>query len=130
MQIYYYTRTGRGKKIALELQEKYGYPINQITDDKKWDGALNYIKAGAMACQKKTVQASYKEPNKDQDIILLFPVWAGTFPPTVRSFLEKNSRENIIAIPSSLGTKFKDRDGFKDIYDLVGKEISAPDIEV
>lgn len=130
MQIYYYTRTGRSKEIAKELKEKYNLEINEITDDENWKGALNYIKAGAMSCKKQKIKAKYKKILEKEDIILIFPVWAGSFPPTIRTFIEENNRENIIAIPTSLGTKFKDRQGFKKVYDLIGKEIKAPEIDV
>ena len=61
----------------------------------------------------------------------MFPIWAGTFPPAVRSFLQTEGREQIIAIPTSLGSVLKDREGFLKIFDLVGKDISAPeDIEL
>lgn len=128
MQIYYYTRTGRSKKIASKLGEKYGLEINEITDDENWNGAINFLKGGAFACQKKETLAIYDKPNLEKQIILVFPIWAGSFPPAVRNFVENNS--NIIAVPTSLGTKLKEREKFVEIFDLVGKEISVPNLKL
>ncbi len=70
----------------------------------------------------------YTRTQRSEKIVLVFPVWAGTYPPAVRSFLQQNTGVDIVAIPSSLGTKLKDRDAFTAVIDLIGKEITAPDI--
>ena len=74
----------------------------------------------------KSWQLRYKKPDDNEELILVFPVWASTLPPAVRTFLEKEGRARVICIPTSLGSKLKDRDGFAKIIDLVGKKITAP----
>ena len=96
MQIYYFSRTGRSKKIAEELAGRFGVTARMIDDNREWGGKINYVKAGAM-------------------------------PPGVKTFTEEVGREKITAVVTSLGSTLKNRDGFKNVIDLVGKEISAPE---
>lgn len=126
MQIYYFTRTGRSKKIAEELAAQQGVTPRAITDEKNWSDSLGYLRAGFAGMRGKNLPAVYEKPNRGELIAVVFPIWAGGFPPAVRSFAEEVGRENIIAIPTSLGSTLKDREGFRKVMDLVGKEIAAP----
>ncbi|MDY4971708.1 MAG: flavodoxin [Lachnospiraceae bacterium] len=128
MQIYYFSRTGRSKAIADQIASRYHTTARKIDDHKNWNGKLNYMKAGAMALSGKTIPADYIEPDMDDKIVVVFPLWAGTMPPGVRTFAEKVGKEKITAVITSLGSTIKQRDGFKKIIDLVGTEITAPDV--
>ena len=119
--------THRSKKVAEELAERYGTKVQEIADDVNWQGAMGYLKAGYEAFQKETRPARYNKPTPDEELILVFPVWAGTFPPAVRSFLEREGRTKVICMPTSIGSKLKDRDGFVKVIDLVGKTIMTPE---
>lgn len=127
MQIYYFSRTGRSRDIAMQLAQRYHTQARRIDDHKNWDGKVNYMKAGAMALSGKGIPADYIKPDMSDDIVVVFPLWAGTMPPGVKTFVEAVGKENITAIITSLGSTMKQRDGFKKIIDLVGKEITAPD---
>lgn len=127
MQIYYFTRTNRSKDIAETLAERYGVTAQRINDGKNWAGAVGFIKAVFLSVSKKGLPVRYSEPAADEPIILVFPVWADTFPPAVKTFIEKVGRARITAIPTSLGSTIKDRAGFARVIDLVGKEISTPE---
>lgn len=127
MQIYYFSRTGRSKKIAEELANHFEVTARIIDDDMNWDGKINYMKAGAMAMSGKTLPVKYVKPDMTDDIIVVFPLWAGAMPPGVKTFAEEVGQEKITAIVTSLGSTLKERDGFKKVIDLVGKEISAPE---
>lgn len=128
MQIYYFSRTGRSKKIAEELAGRMCLIAEKIEDHRNWDGKINYMKAGAMAMSGKTIAIDYKKPNEaDSDICVVFPLWAGTMPPAVKTFVEEVGKEKITAIVTSLGSTLNQRDGFKKVVDLVGKEISLPE---
>ncbi len=126
MTIYYYTRTGRSKHIAEQLGNLHGLSVYGIEDKENWSGALNFLKAGAKSSRKETIQGEYR-PQMGKKI-LVFPVWAGGFPPTVRDFINREGAENILLVPTSLGSKLKERSGFLAVVDLVGKEIIAPDL--
>lgn len=127
MQVYYFTRTGRSKKIAEELAVRHGVQAWKIDDGKSWAGASGYLKAGYMSTSKKNLPATYQKPDGDEQIICVFPVWAGTFPPAVKTFIDEIGRERVIAVPTSLGSTMKDRQGFIKVIDLVGKSIAAPE---
>ena len=127
MQVYYFTRTGRSKKVAEELAERYETKAQEIADDVNWQGAMGYLKAGYEAFRKEARPARYNKPTADEELILVFPVWAGTFPPAVRSFLEMEGRAKVICMPTSIGSKLNDRDGFVKVIDLVGKTITTPE---
>ena len=127
MQIYYFTRTNRSKNIAEALAAHHGVTARRIDDSKSWAGAAGYIRAGFLSMRKKGLPARYLEPAADEPIILVFPVWAGTFPPAVKTFIDAVGRGRITAVPTSLGSTIKDRAGFSKVIDLVGKEIFAPE---
>ena len=127
MQVYYFTRTGRSKQVAEELAERYETKAQEIADDVNWQGAMGYLKAGYESFKKETRPARQNKPAADEELILVFPVWAGTFPPAVRSFLEREGRTKVICMPTSIGSKLKDRDGFVKVIDLVGKTITTPE---
>ncbi len=128
MQIYYFTRTGRSRKIAEDLAAKNGTTAKIINDGKNWSGILGYIKAAAMSVRGKSIPADYPAPPAEETVALVFPVWAGTFPPAVKTFVQEVGRNRIIAVPTSLGSTMNDRDGFAKVIDLVGKEIVAPQV--
>ena len=128
MQVYYFTRTNRSKDVAEEIASHLSVKANMIKDEKKWDGVVNYIKGGALAAMKTTSVISCEAVNKEEKIVLVFPVWAGGFPPAVRTFVNENSKANIILVPTSLGSKIKEREGFSEIIDLVGRSISASEV--
>ena len=126
MQVYYFTRTGRSKKVAEELAERYDTKAQEIADDVDWQGPVGYLKAGYKAFRGEDLPARYNKPAAKDELILVFPVWAGTFPPAVRGFLEREGRAKVICMPTSIGSKLKDREGFIKVIDLVGKEIETP----
>lgn len=110
-----------------ELAERYGVIARMIDDNKEWGGKINYVKAGAMALSEKTIPVTYVKPDLTDDITVVFPLWAGTMPPGVKTFAEEVGQEKITAIVTSLGSTLNNRNGFKKVIALVGKEISAPE---
>lgn len=127
MLIYYFSRTGRSKKIAEELAAKTQSRALPIADGKRWTGPFGFIRACIMTVRQKSLPARYEAPPAGDTVAVVFPVWASSFPPVVRTFIQELGRERIIAIPTSLGGTIEDRDGFARVIDLVGKEITAPE---
>lgn len=127
MEVYYFTRTGRSEKIAQDIAATHGINAKKIVDDENWQGAFNFLKGGYMACTKKKTAIEYDKP-ADKKILLVFPIWAGTFPPAVSAFIDAVGRDSVITVPTSLGSKLKDRDGFIAVCDLIGKNISAENL--
>lgn len=128
MQIYYFSRTGRSKKIAEQLAARHNTEARMIDDHKNWDGKVNYMKAAMMALFGKNLPADYAAPDLNDEIVVVFPLWAGAMPPCVKTFAETVGKENITAVVTSLGSTLKKREGFKRIFDLVGEEITAPEL--
>ena len=126
MQVYYFTRTGRSKKIAEELAAKQGVSARAIRDDKNWNGPIGWLKAGFYSIKRKGLPAKYEKPAEGETVAVVFPVWADGFPPAMRTFVQEVGRKNIIAVPTSLSSTLTDREGFQKVIDLAGKEISAP----
>ena len=52
--VVYYSRTGRTKKIAKEIQERLNADIEEIHDVKNREGILGWLSAGRDAGTKKT----------------------------------------------------------------------------
>lgn len=121
--IYYFTRTGGCEKAAHEISEQTKGTICKISDNKNWNGILGFIKGAYYASGKKSLKAQYEKPTAGENTIYLcFPVWAGTFPPAVRSLINEIGRENIIAVPKSKGSGLSDKAGFIKVIELIGKD--------
>ncbi len=130
IQIFYFTKTGRSRAIAEELAQRYETQAHAITDGENWGGVLGFLKAGAKASKGDQVAIDHSQVDEDKIITVVFPVWAGKYPPALNSFLEGIDRSRVILIPTSLKTKFKDRNGYRNVIDLVGKDISAKGISL
>ncbi len=128
MKVYYFSRTGRSEKIANEIARKHDMVANKIEDGINWKGPLNFVKGGYMAQKPKQINISYEEPGTEDEIVLVFPIWAGTFPPAVLNFIQEIGRERMIIVATAAASKLKDRDGFIEVYDLTGKELVAPEL--
>jgi flavodoxin len=122
IRVYYFTRTGDSRKIAESIASQTGGSVFAIQDHENWSGPAGYLRAGYYASSKKSVPADYEKPQDGDVIYLCFPVWAGSFPPAVRTFLSTISRDRIIAVPSSLGSQLKDQDGFIKVISVIGKD--------
>lgn len=126
MQIYYFTRSGRSKKIAETLAVQYQTTAKCIDDHKNWQGKWGYMNAAIMALIGKMPKVDYQKPDTKDKITVVFPLWAGKLPPAVKSFANEIGRGKLICVVTSLGSMLKDREGFAKIIDLVGQSISTP----
>lgn len=126
--VYYFTRTGVSESVAKHLAAKLGGKTYKIEDKANWAGPLGYIKAGFCAVRKKSMPALYREPLPEERVVLVMPLWAGTFPPAVRSFVSELSRERIFLIVTSKGSTLSDREGFAKVVDAVGNPPKMPEL--
>lgn len=127
MEIYYFTRSGRSREVAETLAARYETTARCIDDHKNWQGKFNYMKAAIMAMGRKAPKVDYQKPDGNNEIAVVFPLWAGKLPPAVKSFANEIGREKLICVVTSMGSKLTDRDGFAKVIDLVGESISAPE---
>lgn len=119
--VYYFTRSGTSETIAKALVESKGATLCKIEDSKHWNGLLGWIKAGYYSTKKKSVPIIYEKPKDEAEIILVTPLWAGSFPPATRAFIDEVSRERITLVVKSKGSTLKDRAGFIKVIDAVGE---------
>lgn len=126
MQVYYFTRTNRSEKVAKQLAAKKSVRAYKIDDGQSWKGVFGFLRAGMYASRQKTLPITHEPVVDDETVALVFPIWAGSFPPAVRSFVNKVGRERIICIPTSGSSLLKDREGFLKVLDVTGSDISAP----
>lgn len=86
-----YSRTGTTKKVALKLNQLYGFEVEEIIDKKTRIGALNYLLSAKEALKEK--EATIKQPEKDvaeYDLVIIgTPVWASNMAPAVRTYINK-----------------------------------------
>ena len=89
--IVYYSRDGRNKKIAQDLQRQLKCDIEEIIDLKNRHGWLAWCIAG--------FDVSYHRPTKikelaqnpaDYDLVIIgAPIWVGDLPPAIYAFINQ-----------------------------------------
>ncbi len=121
-RVYYFTRTGDSKKIAESIAAQTEGKLCKVTDGRSWAGPIGFLRGGYYASGKKSLSAQYEKPQAGDTIYLCFPVWAGSFPPAVRTVISEIGREKIIAVPSSKGSHLGDQAGFAGVIELVGPD--------
>ncbi len=132
MQVYYFTRTNRSKNIAQQIATAHNVSANAISDGKDWSGPVKFIHAGAAAAKNSSAPVEYEKIVKGEIAIVVFPIWAGGMPPAVRSFMDENKGEQIIAVSTSAVSSLKEADAklFKKVYEVKGKDMTAPTISL
>ncbi len=91
--IVYYSYTGTTKKYINEVKNKVDCDLIEIKPEKdiKSSGRLSsYVKGGLKVLKKESPILEKYNFNKDdyEFIIIASPVWAYTYAPTMKSFLE------------------------------------------
>ncbi len=90
--IVYYSYTGMTKKYVEKIKEKFDCELIEIKpkQDIKVKGYASYFVGGLKIAKKDTPELMDYSFNKDDYdlIILASPVWAYTFVPAMRTFLE------------------------------------------
>lgn len=103
--IIYYSLEGNTEFAALILQKKTGSDILRlkVANEPSKKGIIKFIHGGRQALSKKIFELIDFDLNPDlyDDIYLMYPVWASTYPPAIKSFLNKvqinNKRIRLIA---------------------------------
>lgn len=97
--VLYFTRTGNSKRVANKIADKIGVKPLEITDNKNWKGAFNYIKGGYYAMLNKSVEISVADEYKKLDnYIIVSPLWAGGPAPAIRTFLKRIPNEKVTLV--------------------------------
>lgn len=130
MQVYYFTRTSESETIANDIAKQNDVKAYKIKDGKDWSGKMNFLKAGAMSAKGETIKSTFHKPSSEGDIVLVFPLWAGSFPPAVRYFVQSIDTKRVTAVVLSAASSLKksEKDLFYKIYEVKGKNKIAPKI--
>jgi flavodoxin len=90
--IVYYSRSGKTKRVAEELKQKFKADMEELVDIKNRKGILGYIFAGRDAIQGRLTDIKPLRYNpSDYDLIIIgTPTWGSTMSPAVRTYVEKN----------------------------------------
>jgi flavodoxin len=125
--IYYFSRSGRSEFVANELSKRRNAQVFKIDDHRDWSGFKGMFWGGYHATFKIGIPIEYRKPQDDEEIILVFPVWASALPPAVRTFCKEISKARITAVVTSSGSLLKERKGFKKVVDLVKEDAEIVD---
>jgi flavodoxin len=88
----YYSATGKSASLAKALSEKFGYDLYEIKPQKKLSKVNMYVKGCLDAMRAKGLPIEENDlPNVSnyEELVLLSPVWAGSPPPYVYEFFNK-----------------------------------------
>ncbi|AEJ20388.1 flavodoxin family protein [Gracilinema caldarium] len=108
--IVYVTRTGNCRKLAELAAKETGFPVHEVQDLVNRKGLWGWLKAGFQASTGtaspiKEAELNLAEPDT---IILVYPVWASSVCPPIRTWLRKHTKEiqnkKIGLITSNLGS--------------------------
>ncbi len=128
MQVYYFSRSGNCERIAKEIAKSHNIDAHKIDDGKDWSGKANFIKAGAMSAKREMLPVTHHEIQQGVDVVLVFPIWAGTFPPAIRGFLN-NAKDAVVAavaVSAISSLKEDEKQIFNKVYEVKGKVLEPP----
>jgi len=86
----YYSRTGHTRTIGEAIAKALSADIDEITETKKRQGKLNYIKAGRDSKEGNLAEIKFEKNPQDYDTIIIgAPIWAGNPIPPIRTYLQE-----------------------------------------
>ena len=109
--IVYYSLEGNVKFAAEELEVLSGADVErlQVESEPPKSGLMKFLKGGKSALGKElaVLKPLEKDPSDYDKLVLMFPIWAGTYPPAIASFLDKYrpSWRELYLVAASMGTK-------------------------
>ncbi len=106
-----YSRTGNTRRLAREISGNFKGDLEDLEDLKDRSGFLGYLRSGWDSFRgKETEIGSIKyDPSDYQLVVLGFPIWAGSIPPAIRTYLRKEG-DNIDSLASFCTMKGSDPD--------------------
>jgi len=90
----YYSKSGNTKKVAKAIAKELSADLDEIFDQKSRKGIINFIKSGRDALKKIPTEIVFSKNPADYGLVLVgTPVWAGSLPPAVRTYLSQNKEK-------------------------------------
>jgi len=89
--IVFYSRTGNTARVALDLAPHFDADIEEIVDKKKRTGLFSLITNvhDAMKQELTDIAPMTKSPTGYDLVIIGSPIWGGSLPPAVRTYLSQ-----------------------------------------
>jgi flavodoxin len=122
----FYSRTGRTKKIAEEINRSLNGDIEEIFDSKNRNGFIGWLSSGRDAGTKSItkIRNVKKDPSKYDIIVIGSPTWNGTISTPIRTYITefKEKLRNVALFSTGDG---EDLDAINDMDSLIeGKSIA------
>ncbi len=128
-KVVYFTRTNKTRRVAEKIAESLSCEVIEVTDDKNWKGPWGYVKAGFYSSTGKDVSIKLNKKLEDYDeLIVLSPLWAGKIPPATRMFLKKVPNNKVHLVMTSLGSRLKDRQGYRSVSDIINHDSNEDEV--
>ncbi|MBN2395484.1 MAG: hypothetical protein JXC36_03355 [Candidatus Atribacteria bacterium] len=106
--IVYFSRSGRTKKLAEQINQKIPSDLEEIKDHMNRKGIIGFLKSGNEAYFNSIplIHPLKKDPTKYDIVIIGTPVWANNIASPVRSFLKeyKDKLEKVAFFCTSMGS--------------------------
>ena len=105
----YYTFEGNTGFVAEQMKANLDLTLEQLIAENEppKKGLGKFLRGGASALFRSdpALFPLYNDPNAFDNVILAFPVWAGTYPPAVAAMIEKYpfAGKNLYIIACSAG---------------------------
>jgi flavodoxin len=119
--IVYYSRTGRTKKIAEEINKVLDGDIEEVQDMKPRSGIIGWLGAGKDAGSKTltTIKRVEKDPSQYDLIVIGSPTWNGSVTTPIRTYIEKykNSLRKIALFSTGDSEDFDALDDMDNLVD-------------
>lgn len=122
----FYSRTGRTKKVAEEIQARLGSDIEEIRDEKKRGGILGWLSAGRDAGSKALTKIKDvdKQPSEYQVVIIGSPTWNGSVSVPIRTYINSFKDDfNQVAIFST--GEGEEPSALEEMSELLGERVFA-----
>jgi len=123
--IAYYSRTGTTKNVAEDICKALKCEKEEITDSKKRDGALGYLKCGKEAMKRELPEINkQKYDPKDYDLVVIgTPIWGWNMASLIRTYLSNNEFKNVAFFCTMGGSG--DEKTFKEMQEICKKKPKA-----
>jgi len=85
----YFSRTGRTRRIALEIASALNADVDPITESRSRAGLLGYWRSGREAWRRQAaeIEPATLDPSIYPLVVLGTPVWAGNISSPVRAYV-------------------------------------------
>jgi len=123
--VIYYSRSGRTKKIAKEINAKLGGDMDEVRDVVNRQGLVGWLRAGRDAGTKKLTEIKTEMDPSEYDLVVIgSPTWNGTVSTPVRTYIT-NNQEKLSKVASFTTGEGEEPTALEEITRLLGDKIIA-----